>query len=322
MARDIIIGAGLAGLSAGISLLDKGREVLLFEASEKLTVKTCGEFLSYESLALLEKWKIFPKFTIHKAHFHYNHRSIVFELPSPCGSMPRLDLENTLLDLFIKKGGKVQFGTKADPASFPGESVIISAGRWQGKPPTSPHYIGIKNHFSMTPPSDLHMFFSKDSYFGISPLTEGKVVFSCLAKPMQHPEQFIRDKIQDILLLQDAVPSLPSWLITPVGALGMKKLPDWPNVYFLGDARATIAPLSGGGMTMALTSGEMAAEFIVQGKWQEFQKAWHHRYARRIQLAKTLNSLVFRPSLLPLLFKLLQAYPELIQKFFTWTRDE
>ena len=53
----IIIGGGLAGLTAAIDLCQKGIEVNLFEKDEYPHHKVCGEYLSNEICLILTPWE-------------------------------------------------------------------------------------------------------------------------------------------------------------------------------------------------------------------------------------------------------------------------
>ncbi len=326
-----ILGASLGGLSTGISLLEKGVEVLLIDASSSPTLKTCGEFLSHEAVSLLNKWGIRPKREIKEAFFYYQGRKIVIPFPDACGSTPRLALENALLERFIALGGKASLGTKVHHI-IPGPpfqlhmdagevvetfDLIISTGRFQGKAPTtSPHYIGIKNHYQTPyPPSALHMTFIEGGYYGISPLDHKTMVVSCLLKkrePVALEELFSKNPlIQEHL--RGATPFLSTPLVTPLGNFGKKELPLWEGSYFVGDAAATVAPLIGQGMTIALTSGQLAANYVRRGEWQEYRKAWKKHFSTRVSLSSILNSLALSPLFAPRLFPLLEKYPKIIE---------
>lgn len=333
----VILGAGLGGISAGIFLLEKGIKVQLIEGSGTFSVKTCGEFLSYEAIELLDRLGIAPKKEIKEMHLHYRDRSLRRKMPFSCGSMPRLELETMLLQRFNTLGGESILGYKVQKiTSAPhfqlyldnGEKIetkelIISTGRFQGMPPPKNlPYRGIKNHYVMeNPPDALNMVFFPDGYLGFCPIDDNKTVVSCLT---QKKEIKIEEMLKMYPLdkyLHEKQPLFQDWLTTPVGAFGCKTLPLWPNCYFVGDAAATIPPISGQGMTIALTSGQMAAKYIEKGDWKEYRKAWRERYYKRIAFSRLLHGAALSTKIAPKLFSFLEKHPRWIDTFFELTRD-
>ncbi len=335
MKKVVILGAGLGGISAGLFLLEKGIDVSLIEGSSSLAVKTCGEFLSYEAIALLDHFGIFPKKEIKEIHFHHQDRSFRKKIPIPCGSMPRLELETLLLQRFNTLGGKLILGHKVQKIvsrprfqlhldsreKIEAEQLIVSAGRFQGMPvPKDLPYRGIKNHYiTESPPDALNMTFFPKGYMGFSPIDHNKSVVSCLVKQDGIDVEELLKMHPLSTHLQGREPLFQEWLQTPIGPFGCKALPLWPGSYFVGDAAATIPPISGQGMTIALTSGQMVAEYVVQGLWQEYRKAWKKRYYKRIALSRILHAAALTPKATPKLFRFLEKHPRLIDRFFYLT---
>jgi flavin-dependent dehydrogenase len=290
--RAVIVGAGIAGLSAGIALRESGIETLLLDAAPGLTLKGDGEFLSHEALPLLQRWGIKPQNQIGQVKFHAGERSFLFDLPTPCYTTPRLQLEQQLLLLFERSGGVALFdhGVKAMTPGPPfrlellkGETMmadhlLLASGRFQGKPPAeSAPYIGRKNYFGRNV-DKLHMVIGKGFYCGIAPLAEGRAVVSALLR---------RNSTLPSLdaIVGDAPTLLPEWIEAPIGAFGVKRWPAWPDSYAIGDAAATIPPIAGEGMAMALSSGLLAAEHLIRGQWGSFRSAWQRSYRKRLRLA-------------------------------------
>jgi len=336
MKKYLILGAGVAGLSVGNSLLDLGVGVTLLEGGTEFSVKTCGEFLSYKVLPLLETWGISPDRRVSEAFFHHKEKQIAVEFPELCGSMPRLDLELQLADRFQKKGGTIHFGKRIDEIvpktpflvssedgdSYEADALIISAGRWQGKKAGGTvRYQGIKNHFcSKHLPSSLHMVLLDDGYCGVSSLNGEKAVISCLQKfrggTSERTSLLSHFSSVDALrpFVSDAAPFFESHLEAPIGGFGIKELPNWPNAYFVGDAAATIAPIFGEGMTLALNGGKLAADYIVQGKWEEYRAAWKTAFEKRVRKSIVANTVALSPTLQPLLFSLWKQFPSFFHK--------
>ncbi len=54
----VIIGGGVAGLCAANYLTDAGLRPLIIESGNFPSHRICGEFLSHESLPILQNWQI------------------------------------------------------------------------------------------------------------------------------------------------------------------------------------------------------------------------------------------------------------------------
>ena len=66
----------------------------------------------------------------------------------------------------------------------------------------------------------------------------------------------------------------PQWLVTRAPEFSHRKTPKWANGYFIGDAAGSIPPATGNGLSMALSSGIMAAKYAVRGDANGFRRAW------------------------------------------------
>ena len=106
-----VIGAGLAGSSAAISLAQVRYKVLLLEAGRYPRPKVCGEFLSPESVAIMNELncldslqKLQPvridrlRITVPNGS---EWRSV---LPYPALGISRFALDKTLVDFAVKSG--------------------------------------------------------------------------------------------------------------------------------------------------------------------------------------------------------------------------
>lgn len=100
-----IIGGGLAGSALAIRLRQAGRDVVLFEKERFPRDKLCGEFLSPESRALLDRLGCLDAILdrgavpIHRARFtSTGGRSLETELPAPGLGVSRVVLDATLFE--------------------------------------------------------------------------------------------------------------------------------------------------------------------------------------------------------------------------------
>jgi menaquinone-9 beta-reductase len=344
-----ILGGGLAGLCAAIRLAELGVEPLLIEAGTYPSHKVCGEFLSPASLPLLKSWNIIPV-PLYQAHLRTPQKTLSFNFPSPAGSLSHLQLDPALAIYAQKLGVKLLTATKVAnliPAlnSFTlhqlqldsGQVIqtthlLIATGRLPGFHSPSPTlcYTGIKAHFKEIPiQNTLEMFAFPGAYLGLSPVENDCFNVACLARSelvqqAGSSDAFIHTLRQKHpllnLYLSQGKNLFPSWMQVSIPEFGIKSLPLWPRTYFIGDAAGTIPPASGNGLSMALTSGYLAAEYAIKNDDHGFKKAWHKRYAHPIRMGKCLHHLMLRPHYSNFFLRLGSVFPSLTQSIFNHTR--
>ncbi|MGE3953813.1 MAG: NAD(P)/FAD-dependent oxidoreductase [Parachlamydiales bacterium] len=293
----LIIGGGVAGLAAANHLADAGCPALVLEAGTYPSHKVCGEFVSPEALPILERWGLAPQIRLSRADFHYKGRTLSFDLPQAAGSAPRYIfdtalaarvevLTSTSADSLIKRDDLwvAKVGQKELSAPY----AIIGTGRLTGQ--KRPHfpYRGYKAHFrGSLDHLEMHLF--KGAYLGISQVAPDTLNVACLSKGPCNPSS----------LLPFPLKPLFDWLEVPAPEFGVRPVPNWENALFIGDAAGTVAPICGEGLAMGITSGVMAAEYILNNKAPLFRQAWLKRYTRRIAIAKALHrALLQTPALL------------------------
>lgn len=124
-------------------------------------------------------------------------------------------------------------------------------------------------------------------------------------------------------LLQQGAPLFPSWMVTEVPEFsscdGNEEA--FQNLFLMGDAKATIPPASGAGLSMGITSGWMAAEFSLLDQGKEYQAAWQTRYATRLRWASLLHHLMLNPFFGEIVLNASILYPSLFRLLFRKIRD-
>jgi flavin-dependent dehydrogenase len=100
----------------------------------------------------------------------------------------------------------------------------------------------------------------------------------------------------------------------------VKSIPDWNDVYFIGDAAGTIPPASGSGLNIAISSGCMAAEYAIKNQAPLFRKAWKKRYTQQFQAAQILHELMMRPKLAHFVMGVSEYLPTVPLYLFQMTR--
>ncbi len=345
-----ILGGGFAGLCAAMRLLELGARPLIIEAGNYPCHKICGEFFSPSSLSALRGWGIHP-LPIHQVYLHTFSDTFNFIFPSPAGSLSHLTFDLHLAKQVSERGATLLTQTKVQelqPASSiqkchlihlsSGEQVqakhlLIAIGRLplSSVVPPQMRYMGFKAHFAgLNLNSTLQMFCFQNAYLGLSPVEEGRVNLACLAKleavrKAESSQHFMQGLIESHPLLKKLLYSsenlFEGWMEALVPEFGLKITPDWPRTYCIGDAASTIPPACGNGLSLALASGYLAAEFAMRDDALGFKYAWHQRCKRQIFFGKFLHYFFLNPRIGQFAFRLGRFYPFLANQAFTLTRD-
>ncbi|MBW3637000.1 MAG: NAD(P)/FAD-dependent oxidoreductase [Armatimonadetes bacterium] len=292
-----VIGGGLAGCSAAISLARAGADVALFEAAALPRHRVCGEFLSPESRATLERLGVTAQIAeagardVSLARFWCGAQSADFPLGEARGlSISRHALDAILWDAAQRGGARAHLearvrGLKNDGGAFVFEAnghlwrakkVIWTVGR-AGAPKSAPaenrpRFFGLKAHFAGARASEnvveMHLF--RGGYCGLVRV-EGEAANVALLVDYPTLQKRAPDAFLAHLLSKN--PTLAARFE------GARRLIPWEttaNVSFerfrpaggndmargvlcAGDAAGYIHPLTGDGMAMALRAGELAA---------------------------------------------------------------
>lgn len=335
MKNIVIVGGGIAGLSALNRLIDLGVSATLIESGSYPSHKICGEFLSPESIPILTEWDVMPPTRIEKISIIADNDNFRFSLPIPACSESRFDFDVKLVNRALKKGARIFTSTKVvniegdnilldNGQRVPYTDLIMSTGRLFGS--TTPMYYGFKGHFEgIDLQNGLEMYPFEGGYGGISSIGKGQVNVACLMAKTQHR---LNDPLKSLFLLAPALQKrlekgtliLPEWIIGQIPQFGIKNPPAWKNTYFIGDAAGTIPPATGLGISLALTSGYMAAEFAKNGDDQGFKRNWTKRYAHVFKYGQALHYCFTHPMASRSILQLTKVFPQLPPKIFAWTR--
>src|SRR4051812_22192506 len=203
-----IIGAGPAGTSAAITAARNGDRVLLLERGSFPRHKVCGEFVSSESLQLLDvllgpdhAWTSVPP-VISGARIFVNGREQTTTISPVARSIQRYDMDLALWQAAKKAGvvaiehcpvqeisGDGPFSIRLDTGSVVAKAVINASGRWsslgsQMKVPQLGASIGLKQHFHESEPADtVDLYFFHGGYCGVQPIGRDEVNVSAMVLP-------------------------------------------------------------------------------------------------------------------------------------------
>jgi len=332
----LIIGGGLAGSAAAITLARIGRNVLLLEKESKPQHKVCGEFLSQEALTYLALLGVgvaslgaVPITTVRLAG-----RLGVTEaqLPFTAMSLTRKRLDEALLCVAETAGATIQRGctvqsleavqdnwqaTLQDASTITASTVFVATGKHDLRAharPSGPQsdLIAFKMYWKLSPEHqnqlngcvELNLY--RGGYCGLQPVEGGIANLCCLIKKTAFQE--LGGQWHDLLkAMQDDCPHLKRRL---TGAeplltrpLAISSIPygfvraHSEGLWSIGDQAAVIPSFTGDGMSIALHSGQLAAEMYLQGSSPEaFQTRLHAELQSQVSFATTLSrGLVIEP---------------------------
>ena len=315
----LIIGGGLAGLTAGIHLSQQGFDVLLIEKYAYPHHKVCGEYVSNEVLPYLKRLGVDPIKNGAKNISSFEISNIKGELLStklPLGGfgISRYHLDNILYQklletaaveiatvsavCFLKEIFEVQ--TQAG-GKYTADFVLGAYGKrsnldmqWKRNFIQKPsQWLGIKAHYEFNMPEDivaLHNF--NGGYCGLSQTETGAVNACYLTTYTAFKKHKNIDVFQQEVLCEN--PHLKHFFknatllfdapLTISQVSFSKKETIENHVIMLGDAAGLIHPLCGNGMAMAIHSAKLFSEIFIESKnTGQTRKTIEVRYASNWQ---------------------------------------
>jgi flavin-dependent dehydrogenase len=310
----IIIGGGLAGLTAAIHLSKSGVPVILIEKNEFPKHKVCGEYISNEVLPYFEYLGV-DIASLHPANITktsistVNGKQISSKLPLGGFGISRYALDYLLYKTAIANGcqivhGKVtdinyahdHFTIKTEVRDYEAKIALGAFGKRANidlklgrkfVAETSP-WLAVKAHYSGDFPDEivaLHNF--RGGYCGVSKVENGTLNVCYLAdfktfkqfRDIDHYQQHIVSENPYLnAIFKDTKPIFKPLAISQI-SFG-EKLPVEDHILMIGDTAGLIHPLCGNGMAMAIHSAKIASELIVDyfsGKI-ESRKSLENRY--------------------------------------------
>lgn len=300
-----IAGGGLAGLSLGIALLERGVGVTLHEAASYPRHRVCGEFLSGVLDQVLRDLGV--SFALEDAvplttSCWFDAHGPFRELPVQGRGISRHLLDDRLQERFRKLGGELVLHSRIQPA----EGVIWAAGRTR----TSSEWIGLKAHCTDLKLShDLEMHAGDACYAGLARVEEGAVnvcgLFRKRTIPGDRDTRLLPRYLRECGLgrLAERLESSRHVEGSLCGVAGIGFGSVRHPFFSIGDAAAMIPPFTGNGMSMALESAHHALEPAMRyadGRlsWDEAREANRgaaaKAFRKRMTLARLLHPAVSR----------------------------
>ncbi|TDD94875.1 NAD(P)/FAD-dependent oxidoreductase [Flavobacterium cellulosilyticum] len=296
----IIIGGGLAGLTAAIHLSKFGLEVTIIEKNEYPKHKVCGEYISNEVLPYFEyldvKMADLMPSVITKMEFSSAKGKIISaDLPLGGFGISRFELDYYLVQKAIENGCQVIQDTVTEIEYVNEEFFITTANNIKLKSritigaygkrsnidqklnrnfiqKKSP-WLAVKGHYAGEFPNNLvglHNF--KGGYCGVSKVENSKINICYLVdyetfKRYQNIEEFQSEiilKNPNLKLIFENSKILFEKPLT-ISQISFEKKDTVENhILMIGDTAGLIHPLCGNGMAMAIHSAKIVSELILK----------------------------------------------------------
>jgi 2-polyprenyl-6-methoxyphenol hydroxylase-like FAD-dependent oxidoreductase len=341
-----IIGGGLAGLTLGVGLRQRGVPVTIWEAGRYPRHRVCGEFISGNGQAILERLGLLARFeqagAVHARTVMFicgANRSPVRQLAAPALCLSRHAMDALLAESYQKLGGELLVNTRWTSGENR-EGVVHAAGRRTQPAEKNPRWFGVKAHVSRSSPvnleADLEMHLSPDGYIGVNRINGGEVNVCGLFRVRQGNRQpgskpdWLRGETGSLLRKRlDAAEFEPDSFCSVAGLQLKPQRAAVKKECCIGDTLTMTPPVTGNGMSMAFESAEMAVEPLAaysQGRlnWPQAQQQIARRcdaaFSRRLAWARFLQWMMISPALQSRLGSMLLRSDWLWRLMFTQTR--
>lgn len=294
----LILGGGLAGLTAAIHLSKLGHKVTVVEKNEYPKHKVCGEYISNEVVDYFN-WlgldNIFnvshpiKKFKLEIKQSHY----VEVELPlggfgisryllddllyQKAKSQNCLFIHDTVKDINFKNGlfqivlnSRLEIETPIAIGSF-GKRSTIDRSLQRDFIQKKSHWLAIKMHYEGKFPNHLVGLYNfKGGYCGVSKVEDNKLnicyivqteVFKKFKNSLAFTESILFENKSLKNILINSKPLFDRPLTISQISFDTKKAVE-NHVLMIGDSAGLIHPLCGNGMAMAIHSAKIASELI------------------------------------------------------------
>lgn len=196
--------------------------------------------------------------------------------------------------------------------------MIVGSGKFRQDEQTK--YVGFKAHFEgIELKSTLEMYLFEGGYLGISPIDEKTVNVACIIKKSKAKSFQIEEVCEKI---KNGNRIFPQWLSGEIPEFGIRKTAHLENVFWIGDAAGTIPPITGEGLSIAISSGVLAANSLYCKKPQEFKKLWLKKYRRQFLLGMLLHQAVLNPITAKMGFSIFKHFPACTRYIYQNTRTK
>lgn len=339
-----IVGGGLAGLTLGIGLRQRGVPASVIEAGQYPRHRVCGEFISGRGqetltrLGLTEKLRVAGMQTASTVNFFSaNGSKLAQTLPQPAWCVSRFVLDDLLAREFQRLGGELRPSERWKETGFP-EGVVRATGR-RGEPVVEGwRLFAVKAHArNVTLRADLEMHLVPAGYVGLCRLADGVVnvcgLFRSRTTVPDLPARWrewlrgpdgsaLRARLAGAEFVAESFSFVAGLSLRPQRALSRTEC-------CIGDALTMIPPVTGNGMSMAFESAYLALDPLAaysrnELPWAAAQAQVAERcdaaFAARLRWAGWLQRGLFHPGGQAALWFLAKRCGGLWRGLFTRTR--
>ena len=325
-----IIGGGLAGLVSAHLLAQSGKQVILFEKKNYPFHRVCGEYLSQEVLGFLEKNQLLPPgLELPKQSiFEYSDttgKSATISLDLGGIGISRFVLDEWMVKKAKQSGAHVLEGVQVEDADYlPMEDMfrlILNDGREffaqnvlgafgkRSKLDKSMNrrfislrspYLGVKYHIRTDyDPQKVALHNFTGGYCGLNAVEHGKYNLCYLGLSEHSKLHGSIEAMEQVVLWKN--PRLRQlWKESEflfdkpevISEISFEaKAPVENHMLMIGDAAGLITPLCGNGMAMAIRSGMLASQLLLQNLSraqleQAYRKAWTQEFSSRLWVGR------------------------------------
>jgi flavin-dependent dehydrogenase len=362
----IIVGGGLSGLIAAYLLAKKGQKVLVIEKKSYPFHRVCGEYISNEVRDFLIQEGLFPS-SFEPAEINTFRLSAVngslAEIPLGLGGfgISRYTLDHFFYQKCLEAGVKFLLKTQATTIDFKPEKRIFEVNTNDGHQLNaaivlaaygkrskidkylnrsflkhrSP-YVGIKYHIKIDHEENmvaLHNY--NGGYLGINKIENDRFNLCYLGsrdqlkaagniQDMEEQYLFKNPHIKEIYEKAEFLWEKPE-VINEISFA--TKSPVENQVLMIGDAAGMITPLCGNGMAIAIHTGKLAANAILNHKelasiQKDYARAWNYYFYRRLRTGRTVQKLFGAPLVSNFAVNVVNRSPFLAKKLILQTHGK
>jgi menaquinone-9 beta-reductase len=333
----LVVGAGPAGIAAGIAASLKGFQVVVADLRKPPIDKACGEGLLPAAAAALCALGVRLN-----AGSAYALRGICFEgdgcravaewLPGAAFGLRRTALHDLLVERALEVGVQFVWGVRVSGLSACGAVVngqefacrwVVGADgqnsavrKWAGLGPMrrASSRLGFRRHFATAPWSDLvEVYWADECQLFVTPTADDEVCVAVLGGDSQTRVE------KAIALFPEVEKRLKGARATSselgaVTVLGRLKGNVRGNVALIGDASFTLDAISGQGVGLGLQQAIQLAEALASDDLAEYEAA-HRRITRMPwRLTRLILAMARRPWLRRKALRLFAARPDLFSQ--------
>ena len=310
----LVVGGGPAGSTAALLLAREGREVLVVEKGREGQAKVCGEFVSAEGVAVLERLGVLDDLIalgaarIRRTTLHaVSGDSFDSPLPESTGQsglgVSRRLLDSTLLTGAERAGARIVHGARLVGLSFSsdrwtariaaeGNSFQVSARCILGADGRNSQVaacaavsgsfaspgIGLQLHLHrrIEPPDRVELLLLKEGYAGLAPVEADRWCLAALLPPTADPHRRLLSCLASHPRTRELVGKTADRL-DHTAAFPVRmgmRGVTPPGILLVGDAAGFLDPFSGQGIALALLGGEAAASAALEAHPAQAARAY------------------------------------------------